>query len=150
MSKENKLRVVIDTNLVISGTISPKSIPSQLLTSWAIGNFSWLLTEQTYDEIKEVLSRDKIKNRYHIDEIKIKTLLNNLAVGAEFITPFSEEALLIHTRDIKDDKFLACALGGGCDYLITGDEDLLVLNGRAELGKLQIVKAAEFLKKNVK
>lgn len=147
MSEENKLRVVIDTNLVISGTISPTSIPSQLLSLWVIGNFNWILTEQTYDEIKEVLERDTLKNRYHIDEAETKIFLDNLAVGAEFITTIPEESLPIHVRDPKDDKFLACALGGNCDYLITGDEDLLILNGRSELGKLQIIKAAEFLKR---
>jgi hypothetical protein len=40
---------------------------------------------------------------------------------------------------------LACALGGKCDYLITGDEDLLVLNGKEEVGKLQIIKVGAFL-----
>lgn len=145
MSEENKLRVVIDTNLVISGTISPNGIPSQLLTSWAIGDFNWILTEHTYDEIKDVLERDTIKNKYHIDEAETKVFLDNLAVCAEFIIPIPEESLSIHVRDPKDDKFLACALGGNCDYLITGDEDLLILNGKSELGKLQIVKAAEFL-----
>lgn len=147
MNEENNHRVIIDTNLVISGTIIPNSIPSQLLTSFSDGKFIWILTEEIYEEIQNVLSRDYIKNNYHIKDAAIQSLLENLAVGAEFITPIKVSSLPIHSRDPKDDKFLACALAGNCDFLITGDEDLLILNGKPELGKLKIIKAAEFLQR---
>ena len=148
MSEENNLlKVAIDTNLVISGTISPNSIPSQLLVSWTEGKFEWVITEEIFEEINEALSRDKLITKYDIDPTETQDLLDNLAVGAEFVSPVSLDALPIHSRDEKDDKFLACAFGGKCDYLISGDEDLLILNGEKELGKLQIIKAAEFLRK---
>jgi hypothetical protein len=44
-----------------------------------------------------------------------------------------QESLPIHSRDEKDDALLACAFGGNCDYLVTGDEDLLVLNGKKRI-----------------
>ena len=53
--------------------------------------------------------------------------------------------LPIHSRDSHDDKFLAVALGGNAEYLITGDDDLLVLQGDPRLGTLQIVTAREYL-----
>ena len=40
---------------------------------------------------------------------------------------------------IAYDKFLAAALGGNADYLIAGDEDLLVLDGDPKLGKLRVL-----------
>ena len=46
---------------------------------------------------------------------------------------------------LEDDMLLMCAFGGNCDYLVTGDMDLLVLQGRPELGSLRIVKATELL-----
>ena len=148
MSEEsNLLRVAIDTNIVISGTISPNSIPSQLLASWTEGKFEWVITEEIFEELNEVLSRDKLITKYNIDPTETVDLLDNLAVGAEFVNPLPPEALPIHSRDEKDDKFLACAFGGKCDYLISGDEDLLILNGKKEVGKLQIIKASEFLQK---
>jgi putative PIN family toxin of toxin-antitoxin system len=146
----NKPRVVIDTNLVISGIISANSAPSKLFTSWTQDNFHWILTEETFNEIKEVLSREKIKTKYHIDETETQSFLDNLAISVKFIAPVPKDALPIHCRDPKDDIILACAIAGSCDYLITGDEDLLVLNGKKELGKLQIIKAAEFLQINWK
>ncbi len=40
---------------------------------------------------------------------------------------------------------MSASLAGNCAYLITGDEDLLVQNGKQELSNLKIIKAAEFL-----
>lgn len=145
--ENNKPRVTIDTNLIVSGTISPNNIPSQLIPSWTQGNFNWIQTQETYGELREVLNRESLKTKYHINEKESLAFLENLAVGAEFVAPIPLDSLPIHSRDPKDDPFLACALGGNCDYLITGDEDLLVLNGKKELGKLQIIKAAEFLQR---
>ena len=148
MGEENKKpRVAIDTNLVISGTISPHGYPAKLLTTWTQGSFEWILTEETFDEIREVLSREELKNKYHIEVAEAQSFLDNLAVGAEFVTAMPQESLPIHSRDEKDDALLACAFGGNCDYLVTGDEDLLVLNGKKELGKIQIIKVAEFLQR---
>ena len=149
MYEENNYpRVTIDTNLVISGTISPNNIPSQIITSWAQGEFNWIQTQETFGELTEVLGREKFKTKYHIDE-ESRTFLENLSVGAEFVTPVPLDSLQIQSRDPKDDPILACALGGNCDYLITDDKDLLVLNGKPELEKLQILNAADFLNKKV-
>ncbi len=146
MNEENNFkRLAIDTNNVISGTISPNNFSSQLILSWTQGEFNWIQTQETFNELKEVLSREKFKTKYHIDEKETQAFLDNLSVGAEFVTPIPQEDLPIHCRDEKDDKLLACALAGNCAYLITGDEDLLVLNGKQELGNLKIIKAAEFL-----
>jgi len=48
-------------------------------------------------------------------------------------------------RDAKDEVILAPALGGRADYLVTGDEDLLVLRGSAEIGSLRILRARELV-----
>jgi putative PIN family toxin of toxin-antitoxin system len=148
MRKEHKKpRVTIDTNLVISGTISPQSIPSQLLTAFTQGEFYWVLTEDTFTEIHEVLTRDSIIKKYHIDEDYALAFLENLTVAADFVKALPLNSLPVHSRDAKDDILLACAVTGHCNFLITGDEDLLVLNGRPELGRLKIIKAAEFLRR---
>lgn len=47
-------------------------------------------------------------------------------------------SLLLSSRDPKDDKFLAVAVAGSADYLVTGDDDLLTLNGNPALHSLQI------------
>ncbi len=147
-NEENNLpRVTIDTNLVISGTISPNSVPSQLITFWINGGFNWIQTQETFNEIKEVFTRKNIKMKYHLNPKEIQAFLDNLSIGAEFVKPIPIESLPIHSRDAKDNILLSCTLGGNCDFLITGDEDLLVLNGEKKLGKLQIIKVVDFLQR---
>lgn len=53
--------------------------------------------------------------------------------------------LPVSVRDPKDEHILAAALGGEADYLVTGDQDLLVLAGDPRLGSLQIVTVAAFM-----
>jgi putative PIN family toxin of toxin-antitoxin system len=126
-------------------SVRPWWCGSQLITSWGDNKFQWIITENIVNELKEVLKRDKIRNKYNIDEQDAKTFLESLSIGAEIISPIPLDSLPIHSRDKKDDPLLACAFGGKSDYLITGDEDLLVLDGRQEVGKLRIIKAADFL-----
>lgn len=140
-----KPRVIIDTNLFVSGIILSDSLPGQLLKAWQNDFFTLLVTNDILAEIEEVLRREKIKSRYDLSLKKTKALINDLKLAAEFISPPSEEVLSLHCRDSKDDKLLASAISGQADFLITGDKDLLVLNGRPRLGKLRILKVRKFL-----
>jgi uncharacterized protein len=146
MTKDGKPTVVIDTNLLISAIISKNTTPPyNLLTAWRKKKFFLVLSDGLLAEIDEVFKREKIFIAYHVSLNTRELLIKELKNSAFIATPIKSEALPIHSRDKKDDKLLMCALGGDCDYLITGDEDLLVLKGRPELGKLKIVKVAEFL-----
>lgn len=140
-----KPRAIIDTNLFVSGLILVDSLPSHLLKVWQKDLFTLLISDEILKETEEVLQRKRIRNRYHILPEKITALINDLKLAAEFVNPFSEEVLPVHCRDAKDDKLLAAALGGQADFLITGDKDLLVLNGLPKLGKLKILNARKFL-----
>jgi len=97
--------------------------------------------------LQEVLRRERFRVKYGFQETKIAGLLETIATGTEFVSALPLSQLPLRSRDNKDDKFLACALGGHCDYLVTEDEDLLVLNDKHELGNLQIMTAYEFLKR---
>ena len=105
------------------------------------------MSEDLIDEVENVLKREKIYNKYNISPEEVTEFISELQNSTNFITPLNLEALPIHSRDAKDDIMLACALAGKCDYLITGDEDLLILDGRRELGSLKIIKAAEFVQR---
>jgi uncharacterized protein len=149
MSERSKAppRLTIDTNHIVSGAISPGNYSSQLLLLWQKGAVHWVQTSQTFHELQEVLRRERFRVKYGFQETEMAELLETIATGTEFITALPVSDLPLHSRDKKDNKFLACALGGDCDYLVTEDEDLLVLNGERELGKLQILTAYEFLKR---
>jgi len=48
------------------------------------------------------------------------------------------------SRDPDDDKFLACALGASCNFIVSGDKDLLDISGYADV---DVLKPADFVKK---
>lgn len=62
---------------------------------------------------------------------------------ARFTLPATD--LPVHSRDPKDDPFLACALAGGCRYPVTGDRELLALAGDPASGTLHIVTPRQFI-----
>jgi uncharacterized protein len=149
MTKEGKPAVVIDTNLFISAFIGKGNTPPHtLLTAWRAQKFSLIMSDDLIAEVAGVLRREKIYKRYHIALSEVDEFLNELRNSTEFVTPTKPEALPIHSRDRKDDIMFACALAGECDYLITGDNDLLTLSGDQALGKLQIITAEEYLKRS--
>lgn len=148
MTKENKSTVLIDTNLLISAIIKKgNTTPHKLLTSWREHEYYLVISDELIDEVENVLRRDRIYKKYNISTEEIEEFMLELRNSTVFVVPLSLDNLSIHSRDKKDDKLLACALAGNCDYLITGDEDLLILNGRVELGNLKIMKAANFCSK---
>jgi uncharacterized protein len=143
-----KPRVVLDTNLIVSAFISPTGTPSQLLDICVLQGRVILLTSPEFlKEVEDVLHRDSIKQRYQLAEQRIHAFLEDLRSTTEPITPLQD--LPLHSRDPKDDKLLALALGGNADYLITGDNDLLVLDGNPAIENLRIITAAEFLQQEL-
>ena len=148
MNVVNKPSVVIDTNLFISAIIiKSNNNPHKLLTAWRNQIFHIMISEGHITEIESVLKREKIYKKYNISQEEIVAFIAELRFSTKIVVPLKIAALPIRSRDEKDDMLLACALSGNCDYLITGDEDLLILNGKKEIGKLQIITATEFLQK---
>ena len=145
MSAVISLAVVIDTNLFVSTIISPTGVPARLLAAWRQRLFRLLLTDAHFDEIAGVLSRAWLRERYGVASSEVAALLVELERRAERTTPLPSADLPIHSRDRDDDMLLASAIGGHADFLVTGDEDLLVLNGDERLGDLSIVRVVDFL-----
>lgn len=144
MPNAKKLRVVIDTNLLISAAIIPENPPDRVFKAWLTDAFDLLTSKEQLEEIKDASQKSKLKI-YPLFLNKITEVMESLEFAAELVKPLSEVDLPLHSRGPKDDYILAISLGGRADYLITGDEDLLILNNNPELGSLKIVTAKEFL-----
>lgn len=127
-----RLRIVIDTNLLVSGTFSTVGAPRDVLQSLRRGEFLLLCSEPQTTELADVFERPKITRR-SIPESVAELFYLIEAVGI----PVSPAELPLSVRDAKDEKILAAALGG--------DADLLVLDGDPRLGRLRIVTARAFL-----
>lgn len=119
---KNKIRAVIDTNVVVSAILLPRSISRQAF-DFVMLQGELLVSEQTLAELDEVLCRPKF-NKY-VPEQKRLEFFAALVREAEMI-PVSQ--VITECRDEKDNKFLELAINGNASHIISGDNDLLVLN----------------------
>lgn len=124
------LRVVLDTNVLVSGIAYPASVPGKILAAWRHGSVEVLLSAFILDELRRVLPR--LAHRHGLTSAEIDDLVDVLSIQAEVIEPLpGTDADL---RDANDQPVLATLLAAikksGGDYLITGDKDLLAMAGR--------------------
>lgn len=131
------LRVVLDTNLLVSYLLTQGKTISHIIDYWEQGDIIVLASPLIVEELAEVIVRPRLSQHMKADP---EALINLIATEAEYTS--GELALPGTSRDPKDDKFLACAVEGKADYLVTGDADLL------DLGSIQgipIVRAFDFV-----
>lgn len=115
-------RVVIDTNVLISGLFSTTSTPA-LAVEKAITKAQVVATSETLRELIEKLLLPKF-DRY-VSRERREALLQRVASLVEIIEVLQHVRA---SRDAKDDKFLEAAVNGRANVLVTGDRDLLDLN----------------------
>ena len=133
---------VVDTNLFVSGMIIERGNPFRLLRAWRREEFASLLSDWQRAELIRVFSRPKIVAKYQITPQRIAALFAGFDASKRVVpTPVVPIAL----RDPKDVPILAVALGGEADYLVTGDDDLLVVQDDPRLGALTIISVTDFL-----
>ena len=135
------IRAVIDTNILVSGSIKRGSPPAQVLQAWRKGKFILVSSKSILNEFSKVLNYRKIKTKYHLKKKDIEEILFALYLGSDLT--LDKIKVKIITQDPEDNKFIACALEGHADYIITGDEHLLKVK---EYKGIKIVTAREFLK----
>ncbi len=117
-----RARVVVDTNAFVSRLLLPDSVPARAVRK-AVTEARLLVSEATLVELADVLSRAKFDPYVSIaDRQQFLRLLGRIA----------EMVPVVHTiracRDPRDDKFLELAVNGEADIIVTGDDDLLVLD----------------------
>ena len=118
----NSLRVVLDTNVIVSAALSSVSPPGRVL-EYVIRNGSLLTSVSTVSEIKLVLLRPRFQRYLSWQERD-----EFLAAVLEAIEPVQVTHSVTACRDPKDDKFLELALSGRATHIISGDRDLLDLH----------------------
>ena len=136
-------RVVVDTNLLVSGLIMPHGLPRRLIDGWRAGAFQLLITDAILAEYTTVLARPRFAAKYGMTPAIVAAVVRRMR--AEGVQVIPAETLPVTVRDPKDIHLLAAAVGGHADYLVTGDEDLLVLDGTPTLLPLQILTVRTYL-----
>lgn len=114
------IRAVLDTNLIVSYLLTQGDTMSRLVAHWEQGHFVYLVSPTIVAELKEVVYRPRLRRHMQVDPT---VLLELIEADAELTS--GQLVLTGVCRDPKDDQFIACALEGDANYLVTGDSDLL-------------------------
>lgn len=135
------LRVVVDTNVLISGLFGIKNSPSaQILNDFRSQKIIFAISPAILKEVVDVINRDRIIKRTKMSQKERVDFIDKLIERCD-VTPGRKLQEVI-SRDITDDKFISCAVEAQADYIITGDNDLLELK---EYEGIKIVAPREFL-----
>jgi putative PIN family toxin of toxin-antitoxin system len=133
-NNQNKPRVIIDTNVLISGIVFGGK-PRQILDLLSEQLIVVIVAEELFTELRRKIST---KFPEFMDDLeRVEKLLKRDAV----IIKLGKMQITV-CRVPDDNKFIESAVQGNCNYIISGDKDLLVLE---HYYGIQIVKPAEFL-----
>lgn len=132
------IRVVIDSSVLIRYLLKPSRATRELIQqTWLEDEIEVVTAPELMYELADVLARPKIRRFVMQDEAT--ALIEAITLRATILPPLGP--VPPYTRDSKDDKFVACAVLGEAEYLITYDEDLLVLS---EVAKVKILTPESF------
>lgn len=113
MKPTTRGRAVLDTNVLVSGLLSSTGAPGRILDFVLAGAVEPVLTQEILEEYKEVLSREALA----LPAGRVDAVLEFLQ---QFVLPLPVAAKRV-CHDPDDDKFVAAALEGGAQWLITGN-----------------------------
>jgi hypothetical protein len=127
---------VLDTNIFVSALLFKNSQPRRALDR-ARHQGTILMSESIWQEITEVLTRPKFER--YISSIERDLFITWLGELVYFV----EISKTVNVcRDAKDDKFLELAVNGDAELIVSGDQDLLILN---PFFGISIITARDFL-----
>lgn len=132
------VRIVLDSNIFISSYVfggKPESILKLIITEKVQGVTSRIL-------ISEFL--DVLRKKFKVSQFDIQAIQQEVSDLFEIVYPIKNLHIV---RDEPDNRVIETALEGNCDYIVTGDNDLLVLG---KYKNIKIVTADEFIKSVLK
>lgn len=134
-------RVVIDTNVLISAILFPRSQIAKAVEK-AMVYYELYASDETISEFLEVIQRDKF-NKYFTNRSTDKQVFINTFIHS--VTRIEPTIKVTDCSDPKDNKFLEVALSANAALLLTGDKrDLITMNPYCGL---EIITVSEFLQR---
>ena len=131
------MRVVIDTNILVSALIAAAGNPAAIVNAWLDGKFTLLTSDEHDGELLATLTKPKIAAL--IKPHKAGRLVNQIRKLAEHVGELPD---VQRSSDPKDDFLLAMCEAGQADYLVTGDKSGLLALERHKTAR--IVSARDF------
>ena len=127
------MRVVVDTNVLISAQISTQGASRRLLNR-LIADHDVILSDVILGEVAETLL-----TKFSYDSALVSNVIVELMKVVEIVEPVTFEEQIC--RDPDDDAILGTAVAGNADCIVTGDSDLLVLD---RFRDVDIISPSEF------
>ena len=127
------MKIVVDTNVMISG-IFFGGFPQKVLKSIVSNENTACATTEIIDDNEEIVERMIQKKQGHLNANILTPVLQNLEL-------IETKSIVDICRDPDDNKFLGCAKDAKALYIVSGDEDLLVLKNYEDI---DIITAKEF------
>ena len=116
------MRVILDTNILLSALLSPQGAPAKLLDAWERGRFTLVASDELLAELREVADRPFFRTRLRDSAVEM------LMAGIQDFSVFHRDLPPGPVApDAKDSFLLALAQASRADFLVTGDKDLLSL-----------------------
>jgi uncharacterized protein len=132
------MRIVLDTNILVSGLISPAGTSADIYDAWEGGRFALLTCAEQLDELRATLRKPRVAAL--IQPHKAGRLVNQIRKLAELTGPLPR---VKRSPDPEDDFLLDLCDAGEAEYLVTGDKSgLLSLRHHKAT---RIVSAREFV-----
>jgi len=136
------VKVFVDTNILISYLLEPgrNSAVSTVFRSGLRGDFDLVISQEILDELeRSVQTKPYLRSRISQPDL---TAFLRLVAGAAEIRDSIDAGLLDFSRDMSDNFVLLHAIAANVDLVLTGDQDLLVLDA---IGHIRIVDPVDFL-----
>jgi putative PIN family toxin of toxin-antitoxin system len=119
------MRVVIDTNVFVSGLMLPASVPGRILAAAIVGGFELVLCEAIVEEISAALRYPKVRERIALSDDELDRYVQALRFMADMVD--RARVVVQVPGDRNDNVILATLVVAKADWLITGDAALLAL-----------------------
>lgn len=137
------LKVCLDSNVLVSGMLFRHGNPYKIISTWTKDQFELIISQGMLEEIFRSIKRVRQHTKIKASESYIQNTLWLLR-RQKIVKPVKKSAIKI--RDPKDNLIISTAISGNADYLITGDNDLLVLKKHQKLKPLIIITPEEFIR----
>jgi putative PIN family toxin of toxin-antitoxin system len=119
------MRVVLDTNVLVSALLKRDSVPGRLLQAVWDSTLDLVLSDALLTELRDVLRYPKIRKRLAANAVDVELFLELLPF---FTIQVDLSGIRVpRPRDAADAMVLATFVAGQAEWLVSGDEDLLVL-----------------------
>lgn len=132
------MRVVLDTNILISALIRRDSVPGQILRAWTQDRFDLMTHELQLDEFRATSRTSRLRGV--LRPAQAGRVVNQMRSHAQLLARLPR---VQRSDDPGDDFLLAMCQAGDADYLVTGDKTGLLALGIH--GRTAIVTARAFL-----